>query len=129
MSASNQVFAFQMPFDNKHDLFIKFISLFGLCQNLAKGKNYLRPKLVEVLTYYVIRGYSEDTKRYILEHHPTMNLGNLNQINSLLTKKGYLVKDVYKSHMKHLSKDLQIMKDYITKSENPFFIIKLDNNG
>jgi len=118
------VYVFNLPYENKHELFLHFITLYGVCQNLAKGKNYLRPKLAEVLTYYVVMGYSDETKKYIVDNHEKMNYGNLNNINSQLTKKGYLVTDKYRAHFKHLSTELQTMKDYIENDVMPMFIAK-----
>lgn len=126
---SRNLYTFKLPFDSEYDLLRKFLTFYTMCHNLKKGKNYLRPKLVDVLTYYIIKGYSEDTKNFILQSNPELKRTNLNQINAELTKKGYLVKVGFRNNEKALAATVEALKDYIEaeKHSHPIFAIKFIN--
>jgi hypothetical protein len=127
MPEPNQLPSFyksHVEYANAYELLKKFITLYSVGQNLEKGENYLRPRLVEVLTYYVLKGYSDETKTLVLDSIPDMKITNLNQINSELQKKGYLIKDTYQSHLRHVTKPLIDLKKYLDSSSNgvPLFL-------
>ena len=118
-------YAMTVPFENSYELLLNFLILYSSVQNIRNGKNYLRPKLIEILAYYMLKGYNSDTKEYIIKHEPSLNKANLNQINSELSRKNLLIRDKYKAHDRVLSKDLQALSDYVLgKTETrPIFTI------
>lgn len=125
---ANTVYGFKVEFQDELDLLEKIISLYSTTKNMIDKENYLRPKLVKVLSFYVLRGYSKETKELILSSL-NINTQNLNTINSELTKKGYLVIDPYTQRKKHLSKELQELKDYFLHNDsNKVFMVKFGVN-
>lgn len=113
-------------YDNSYELMRKFITLFSVSDNMTHGDSHLRPRLVEILTYYVLEGYSKETKNLILDSIPGLKVTNLNQMNSELKSKGYLIVDKYMAHNRHLAPELLDLKKYVleNKDKNPIFIVK-----
>lgn len=99
------------------DKLTKVLQLYALMVNLKVGKIYLRPKLVEVLAFYILKGYNEKTKELILN---SLNITkpNLNQINSELTKKGYLRIDQRSYRKKYLSPAMEQIKKYFLENND-----------
>lgn len=111
------------------DKLTKVLQLYALMINLKVGKIYLRPKLVEVLAFYILKGYSDKTKETIIN---TLGITkpNLNQINSELTKKGYLRIDQRSYRKKYLSPAMLQIKDYFLNN-NDFCLLgfKFEKNN
>ena len=99
------------------DKLTKVLQLYALMINLKVGKIYLRPKLVEVLAFYILKGYGDKTKETIIN---TLGITkpNLNQINSELTKKGYLRIDQRSYRKKYLSPAMLQIKDYFLNNND-----------
>lgn len=96
--------------------------MYALMINLKVGKIYLRPKLVEILAFYILKGYSDETKNLILK---TLNITrqNLNQINAELTRKGYLRIDQRSYRKKYLSPAMLQIKEYFMDSGTEDFCL------
>lgn len=134
------IYKFDIKYENTYELISHFVSVYSKANNVKFEKideedkvdktkdGYIRPALVKVLTYYVLKGYSDETKELILKGNPKMNLKNLNQINSELQNKGYLLKDKYKKGVRHLNKSLKNIKDYIENNEPPYVIMMKFSN-
>lgn len=119
-------------YDNSYELMKKFITLFSVTDNMTHGDSHLRPRLVEILTYYVLEGYSRETKHLILDSIPGLKMTNLTQMNSELKTKGYLIPDKYMSHERSLHPELIALREYVlnNKDKSPVFVIRfLKNNG
>lgn len=114
---SPQIYGYEVSFKDKLDLLRKVLNIHATLTNLNKEKNHLRPKLVDVLSFYILMGYSKETKEMILESMG-ITVKNLNQINSELTKKGYLVRDTMNFRIKHLSNELKMLKGYFLTGES-----------
>lgn len=129
--AMPKLYNMEVSYKNNYELVYKFLTLYSVASNLHKGKNYLRPRLAEVLVFYVLKGYSAETKKIILDSIPKMNTENLNQINAELQKKGYLRRDKYQFHVKHLSPELNSFKEYLEENsgKNPRFSVKMLYEG
>lgn len=115
----------KMKIQSDLDKISKVVSIFAIIKNGNLGECHIRPRCVQVISYYILFGYNKDTRDLIKSTgiKPT----NLNQINSELTKKGYLVKDPMNYHNKHLSTELKKIQDYFLNSDikNKMFVIEL----
>lgn len=106
-------FKFENSFDKVHAC----LRLYAEATNIKAGYVHIRPRMVDVLTFYILYGYSRETKKKILET-TGFTKENLNQINSELTKKGYLRMDSRNYRIKHLSPTVQGLKDFFDSSED-----------
>ena len=86
------------------------MAVFATLEALKAGEVKIRKKLVDVLTFYALNGYSLETKNMIIE---TMGISsdNLTQINSELTKSGYLIRDRNNYRNKSIHPDLERLKN------------------
>jgi hypothetical protein len=125
---SNKVYRVDVGFRDSLEKIRHAITWFNLTNNLKKGKETLRPRLVEILAYYVMRGYSTETKNFIIKSIPKMKKTNLNQINSELQKLGYLIQDRVRENDRHLHPSLEQLKIYIKDNEFPILVMTLKNN-
>lgn len=107
---SNPIFGYSLSFEDRLDLMGKALSIFALLEKLKFGETKLRERPKEVLAFYLLEGYNSDTKDIICETLE-INSDNLTQINSELTKAGYLITDERNLRKKHLNPDLQRLRD------------------
>ena len=114
-------------FSNDLEKLQKAIAWYSLMTNLFDGKDRLRPRLIEVLAYYVKLGYSSRTKDFILQSIPSLKRTNLNQINSDLQRSGYLVKDKMNESLRHLNPSLQKLKDFLESGDDLLMLMNLKN--
>ena len=116
MSKELNIYGYPVKYKDKMDLLQKVLSVHAVVTNIEKGKNYMRPMLVKVIAFYILMGYSKETRDIIKE---SLNIkgSNLNQINSELTRKGYLVKDYMNFRVKYLSKELHQLKSYFLEGD------------
>ena len=118
------VYGFPISYTDELDLLKKVLKINAVVTNINENENYLRPKLVDVLSFYILLGYSKETKDLILESL-SINMKNLNQINSELTRKKYLIRDLHNFKKKHLSEELKSLKKYFIEGESAkIFLIK-----
>lgn len=123
---SPNVYGFNVSYKDNLDLLRKVLILNATSTNINKGKNYLRPKLVDVLSFYILYDYSKETKDLIIESLKIKGT-NLNQINSELTRKGYLIKDYFNYRRKTLSEELIALKKYFLEEDtSKIFLIKFN---
>lgn len=125
---SKPIYLNKMKIESDLDKINKVVSIFSIIKNGNLGYCHIRPRCVQVISYYILFGYSRETRELI--QSLGIKLKNLNQINSELTKKGYLVKDDKNFHNKHLSNELKKIKDYFMNTEikNKLFLIELLDN-
>lgn len=123
------IYGYTIEFGSRLDLMKKAVTIFAAAESLRYGEVKIRRRLIDVLAFYTLNGYNRKTKDMILE---TLNIANdnLTQINSELTKSGYLVTDKNNLRKKSLHPDLERLKD-IFISDSPLsckraFIIKFD---
>lgn len=110
-----KVYGCSVSYVDKLDMTSKVLNVYACVVNINKGENHLRPRLVQVLAFYLLMSYCNETKQLIQESLG-ITLKNLNQINSELTKKGYLLRDSRNHRRRHLSKELEIIKNYFVDS-------------
>lgn len=107
---------------------LKYYSISRVMEGLKDGEDCnLRPKLIVVLSYYIINGYSDETKQMLLG----MNINRLllNQMNSELTRKKYLITDKLNKRKKALAPDIINLRDYFLSDIEPkIFAIVFDEN-
>lgn len=108
---------FNLSYNDKLDICRKIMSIYALIVNLHHKTTFLKQRTADVLAFYMAMGYSQNTKEYILEALET-NSKNLNQINSELTKKMFLLRDPYNSQKRTLSVELQKLRDFFLNDES-----------
>lgn len=115
-----KVYGFTIDYVDDLDLMQKAVTLYTTMINVKAGDKYLRPKLAIVLSFYLLHGFSDETKEIILD---TLGIkrDNLNQINCELQKKGYLVRDEGNYRKKNLSEKLSGFQEFFT-------LVKGDND-
>ena len=111
-----KIYGSKIIFTDDLDLMKKVLNIYAKIVNIEKKSNYLSPRLVNVLSFYMLKGYSKETK-VLIQKSLDINVTNLNQINAELTKKKCLVKDEYNFSTKHLSESLENLKLYFIKGE------------
>lgn len=121
-----KVFSTTLTFKHKLDLIQQVLLFYSLSRKIPDVENKLRPKLIVVLSYYILNGYNEKTKEMIF------NLGInkllLNQMNSELTRKKYLITDDKNLRKKHLAKDIEKLAEYFTHPASAnIFAIKFED--
>lgn len=120
------VYGFPVVYNDQLDLLRKVLKIHAVVTNIEKDENFLRPKLVDVLSFYILMGYSSETKDIILESLD-ITTKNLNQINSELKKKKCLVVDIHNFRNKHLSEELKQLKNYFLEGDySKIFLIKFN---
>ncbi len=120
-----KVFSTNLTFKHKLDLIQQVLLFYSLSRRIPDVDCKLRPKLIVVLSYYILNGYNDETKEMI------QNLGInkllLNQMNSELTRKKYLITDTKNLRKKHLAEDIKNLSEYFSNPESPnIFAIKFD---
>lgn len=87
----------------------------------------IRPAILDVLSFYVIYGYSSETRDLIVDALG-ITRKNLNQSNAILTKLGYLLVNPNNLKDKLLSKEMLKIKDYFVDRKTPkIMMIKFNN--
>lgn len=121
-------YGLKIKYKNSFDLVSAYINMFSSVSGHVNKDAAIRPKLIRIITYYVLRGYNDDTKEFILKAE-NMNITNLNQCNSELQNKGYLVKDRWLDNVRHLNPSLSRLSEYIKQSEegkNKFLLVAFE---
>lgn len=120
------VYGFTLDYKDNWLLVRQILRIYALVTNINKGDNFLRSRLADVLSFYILFDYSKETKNLIIKSLKITNK-NLNQINAELTEKKFLIRDLHNFRKKHLSKDLVSLKKYFLDEENlnKFFLIKM----
>lgn len=113
---SINVYGYPVDYSDELDLLRKVLKVHAVVTNIDKDENFLRPMLVKVLSFYILWGYSKETKEIIMDSLE-ITQKNLNQINSELTKKKYLVRDTHNFRKKYLSKELTMLKNYFLEGD------------
>lgn len=125
---SVNVYGIPIKYKDKLDLLKKVLRIYASVININAKKNYLRPRLVDVLAFYILFGYNKKTKELILQSLK-MDIKNLNQINSELTKKKFLIRDSNNYTKKHISKELEELNNYfILEDTKKIFLIKFSTD-
>lgn len=105
------VYINNVAYRSKQDTCLTALKVYDLLESRKKEIPPSRKGILNVLAYYAIYGYNKPTKKLVRD-----SLGikakNLDQINSELTRKGYLVKDEYNYTNKHLSIEIEKISNY-----------------
>lgn len=110
VKAMDPMYGYPLTTTSRLDLMRKAVTIFSTLESLKAGKVKIRKKLIDVLTFYALNGYNRTTKKMIVE---TLKISsdNLTQINSELTRSGYLIKDENNLRKKSLHPDLERLKN------------------
>ena len=125
------LFSISMPAKNKIDRVLKYISVYAEITN-----NKLVPLDVKILSYYIIKGVSEDTLEMILEDDPRyevekktdkkpFTVNHLHQINYRLRAKGYLEESPTNEKKFNLSKNMQKLANKLNVDQCKGILISL----
>lgn len=117
MSKAQKLYGYHSNFTDKFELIKKVLTLNSVIKSINGRETRLRPALINILAFYCLYGYSEDTKKIILDTLD-MNRKHLNQINSQLTKQGYLVKDTKRYNNRTLSPEMIELINYFFDENN-----------
>ncbi len=118
------IYKFETDYKNRYELMCRALSIYTNVKNFDKDDTFLRPMLIKVLTFYILEGYSLETKGLIMDSLG-INIKNINQINSELTKKGFLIKDIMNHRNKFLNPELKKLREYFledTQSTKLFLV-------
>lgn len=127
-SKNLNVYGKRLNFSDKLDLIKKVLQIYAIITDINVKNKFLRPKLIDVLSFYILWGYNIETKDLVLKSLK-ISEENLNQINYELTKKGFLVRDIYNLRVKNLSEETKKLSNYFLSNElNKIFLIKFDKN-
>lgn len=117
------VYAYPVAFRDKLDLLRKVLRVYALVTNIEEEENYLRPRLVDVLSFYILRGYNNETTDLILESLD-IKKSNLTQINSELRRKGFLVRDTHNFRKNTVSEEMRLLcEHFIDTKDRKIFLI------
>ncbi|MFT6125915.1 MAG: hypothetical protein ACJAVA_000357 [Flavobacteriaceae bacterium] len=97
------------------------IKLYVILKDIKK----LTGRKLEVLTYYLILGYSKDTKKFILKGLDITD-SNLNNINHELRKMGVIKSVGYNQSNNEVNEDLLAFKKFIVDKKGSYILIKID---
>ncbi len=122
-----EVYGLTVTYEDKLDLYLKAVKTYVHIKSLFNEELSLSNRPLEFLSYYMLEGYSGETKEFMMKSMG-IKTKNINTVNRNLTMKGYLVPDMYNMNIKHLNKELQLLKEYIDKGEDlsKFFLIKFN---
>lgn len=123
-----KLYGMKVSYTDELDLMQKVLNLYSKVINISSTENFLRPRHVSVLAFYLLKGYTNETKKLVLDSLE-ISVANLNQINAELTKKGFLIRGHSNYSEKFLSKGLESLKEYFMNREfNKLFMVsfKLD---
>lgn len=97
------------------------IKLYVILKDIKK----LTGRKLEVLTYYLILGYSKETKKFILKGLDITD-SNLNNINHELRKMGVIKSVGYNQSNNEVNADLLAFKKFIVDKKGNYILIKID---
>jgi hypothetical protein len=100
---------------------LRCIKLFVILKDLEK----LTGRKLEVLVYYLLYGYSKDTKRKILKAIGITD-SNLNNINCALRSIGVIHSVNYNQKDNEVDSELLKFKEFIVNSKGKYILIKVE---
>lgn len=108
---SKQVFSYTVDCFDKLDLADKVLTLTSIIRGIAGISQPLGDSYRHVMTFYLVYGFSSETKKLIIDSLG-INSKGLNQINTVLTKRGYLINSPHSQRTKLLSPEMTTLKNY-----------------
>lgn len=109
---SVKYFGYTIEYIDDLDLINKALEVYATLERVGKDNTFLRPRLLSVLSFYMLYGFSADTKRLIVDSLG-ITMKNLNQINAELNKHECIVRCPRNFRKQHLCEALQALKDYL----------------
>lgn len=109
-----KIYGIPVSYSSRHDLMKKSIELVSTVRYFSEDVERLRPRLVETLAFYALKGYSNETKQIVCESLG-VNILTVNQMNAELRKLGYLITDEYNKNKMLLHPDIQRLTDLFTE--------------
>jgi len=120
------IYCNKLKAENDIDKLTKVLSIFSMIKNFNVGKTdkrvHLRAQVVRVLAYYMLFGYSTETKELL--EAAGFSKANVHMINSELRSLGYLLKDPKNFHNGFLSDEILRIRDYFMQ-QGKLFVIEI----
>ena len=98
--------AFTTEYKTEAELYKKMLKIYSITRGLQ-----LTQREIEVLVRYMRNGYSKETKELIKKELKFSTNNYIHVINFHLKRKGLLETDKYNKYKKHLSPELQNIKE------------------
>lgn len=105
-------FSLNINYTDKIDLIKKAIKVYACVDNMNRNGSFLSERAINVLSFYIVYGYSKETKNKIKEVLG-ISTENLNQINSILTKNGFLIRSNFNFRVNKVCDDLNNLGRYL----------------
>ena len=121
-SMSKKVFSYQVDCFDKLDLASKILTLVSTVKGMSGVSPILGDSYRNAMTFYLVYGYSKSTKDLILASLG-INSKGLNQINTVLTKRGYLINSPYSQRTKLLSPEMETLRSYFFTENSPSIML------
>lgn len=108
---------YDLIYTTEYELYVKMIEIANIVKDWGLTKYQ-----IDILTFYLIYGYSTETKKLILEHTTIKSIDSLNTQNYQISKKGILVPDKRNKNNKNLSYELNDIKEFVKEKVKGLFI-------
>lgn len=105
------------------------VSILNLSKKLRKEEKTLRPRNIEVLSFFILYGFSKETKKLIQD---TLDVKphTVAQNTTDLVKAGAIYRDMYNQNVYHVNQEYLDLKDFfLEKSNFRLFCIQLQKNN
>lgn len=124
-----KLFRYTTEFTDDFELMKKVLTVDSVIRGVNGEVNRLKPQMINVLACYCLYGYNEESKQIVMEILG-INRKNLNQLNSLLTSSGYLIRDTHNYRLRHLSPRIQKLVDFFAGGKgNKFLILEFNERN
>lgn len=100
---------------------VRCIKMYVILKDIKK----LTGRKLEVLSYYLMYGFSKKTKKDIIKQLKITD-SNLNNINCELRKMGVIKSIGYNQSINEVSKDLIEFKKFLIEGKGKYILIKVD---
>ncbi|MAX51569.1 MAG: hypothetical protein CMH22_06275 [Methylophaga sp.] len=88
-------------------------------------KNQILPFEKEILIYYILNGFSKETKE-IIKTEKKKNNSQIDTANCNLRRKGFLIKGNKNQKISYVKEEIQEMVDSFLNNKNQFYVIQFE---
>jgi hypothetical protein len=115
----------QYPMDNEFEM-VKGVVTQYMYMEKSFGRITSLPsdKLMAALVFYVMKGYSYETKEKVRKYLQYSNMRDVDQINLKLKQLGFLVDDVMSKKNKKLNQSLQEIARYVNNNTGGKLVVR-----
>jgi len=114
------IYQLEIKSKNEFEVLKNLITVYSCYKTITGDKTkMLRAKLVTLLSIYIKKGYSKETKNYACKLLG-LEKENLNCLNSELREGGFLIKSDMNTRVSFLNPELQSLSDYYQANNGDF---------